>query len=137
MIYFNTQANAKFNAVGCALESYRMIHRTPWLSPAERVHSSQVPVIAGSDGDLGLHLMRFVMMERVSSREEVLSFLVDLKDALAAFTAGLESYAPVAVQFDDRHPALALDHGLEVTRASLRWARRTIAILRAVPAPVS
>jgi DNA-binding PadR family transcriptional regulator len=38
--------------------------------------------------DLGLHLMRFVMMEHASSREEVLSFLDDLKDALAAFTGG-------------------------------------------------
>ena len=85
--------------------------------------------------DLGLHLMRFVMMEHASSREEVLDFLTDLKDALAAFTAGLEGYTATAARFDDRHPALALDHGLEVHRASLRWARRTIAALRAVPAP--
>ena len=34
--------------------------------------------------------MRFVMMEHAASREEVLSFLDNLKDALAAFTAGLE-----------------------------------------------
>ena len=83
--------------------------------------------------DLGLHLMRFVMMEHASSREEVLSFLDDLRDALAAFTAGLERYAAVTAQLDDRHPGLALDHGLAVHRASLRWTRHTIAALRAAP----
>jgi DNA-binding PadR family transcriptional regulator len=87
--------------------------------------------------DLGLHLMRFVMMEHASSREEVLSFLNDLKDALAAFTAGLERYAAATTQFDDRHPGLALDHGLAVYRASLRWTRHAIAALRAAPAPSS
>src|ERR1700678_2309021 len=67
--------------------------------------------------DLGLHLMRFVMMEDASSREEVLSFLGDLKDALAEFTAGMERYAAASPQQGARHPALALDHGLEVYRA--------------------
>ena len=81
--------------------------------------------------DLGLHLMRFVMMEHASSREEVLSFLGNLKDALAAFTAGLERYAGATAQLDDRHPGLALDHGLAVHRASLRWTRYAIAALRA------
>jgi DNA-binding PadR family transcriptional regulator len=90
----------------------------------------EVPTVAR---DLGLHLMRFVMMEHASSREEVLSFLVDLKDALATFTAGLERYAAATAQLDDRHPGLALDHGLTVYRASLQWTRRTIAALRAAP----
>jgi hypothetical protein len=85
--------------------------------------------------DLGLHLMRFVMMEHASSREEVLSFLDNLRDALAAFTAGLERYAGATAQLDDRHPGLALDHGLTVYRASLRWTRHAIAALRAAPAP--
>jgi DNA-binding PadR family transcriptional regulator len=87
--------------------------------------------------DLGLHLMRFVMMEHASSREEVLSFLDNLNDALAAFTAGLERYAGATAQLDDRHPGLALDHGLAVHRASLRWTRHAIAALRAAPAPSS
>ena len=87
--------------------------------------------------DLGLHLMRFVLMEHASSREEVLSFLGDLKDALAAFTAGLERYAGTTAHLDDRHPGLALDHGLAVYRASLRWTRHAIAELRAAPAPSS
>ena len=85
--------------------------------------------------DLGLHLMRFVMMEHASSREEVLSFLGDLRDALAAFTAGLERYAADTGQPGDRHPGLALDHGVAVHRASLQWARHAIAELRAAPAP--
>jgi DNA-binding PadR family transcriptional regulator len=85
--------------------------------------------------DLGLHLMRFVMMEHAASREEVLSFLDDLKDALAAFTSGLERHAAATAQLDERHPGLALDHGLAVHRASLRWTRHAIATLR--PAPVS
>ena len=83
--------------------------------------------------DLGLHLMRFVMMEHASSREEVLSFLGDLKDALATFTAGLERHVTATARLDDRHPGLALDHGLAVHRASLRWTRHAIAALRAAP----
>jgi DNA-binding PadR family transcriptional regulator len=87
--------------------------------------------------DLGLHLMRFVMMEHASSHEEVLSFLDDLKDALAAFTAGLERSVAATAQLGGRHPALALDHGLAVHRASLRWTRHAIAALRAAPAASS
>jgi DNA-binding PadR family transcriptional regulator len=83
--------------------------------------------------DLGLHLMRFVMMEHAFSREEVLSFLDNLKDALAAFTAGLERYVATTAQLDERHPGLALDHGLTIHRASLRWTRHTIDALRAAP----
>ncbi|MGD0555015.1 MAG: PadR family transcriptional regulator [Streptosporangiaceae bacterium] len=84
--------------------------------------------------DLGLHLMRFVMMEHAVSREEVLGFLDGLNDALAAVTAGLERYA-AAAHFDDRHPSLALEHGLAVHRASLRWTGQAIAELRGAPAP--
>ena len=67
----------------------------------------------------------------------MLSFLGNLEDALAAFTAGLERYAGATAQLDDRHPGLALDHGLAVHRASLRWTRRAIAALRAAPVPSS
>lgn len=83
--------------------------------------------------DLGLHLMRFVMMEDMFQRDEVLTFLRSLADALAAFTADLERYA-AAADPGDRHPRLALDHGLAVHRASLQWARNTIEALSAVPA---
>lgn len=35
----------------------------------------------------------------------------------------------------ERHPRLALDHGLAVHRASLQWAKHTIAALSADPRP--
>ena len=84
--------------------------------------------------DLGLHLMRFVMMEHMLPRAEVLEFLHNLANALAAFTAELERY-PAVSDPGHRHPRLALDHGLAVHRASLRWAEDTIAALSAAPAP--
>ena len=84
--------------------------------------------------DLGLHLMRFVMMEHRFPREEVLEFLQNLTDALAAFTAELERQA-AGIDLNARHPALALEHGLAVSRASLQWAEQTIAALSAAPVP--
>jgi len=63
----------------------------------------------------------------------VLQFLQNLADALAVFTAELERQ-PVGVDPSARHPGLALDHGLAVHRASLRWAEQTIAALSAAPA---
>jgi DNA-binding PadR family transcriptional regulator len=83
--------------------------------------------------DLGLHLMRFVMMEHLLPPEEVLRFLQNLTDALAALTAQLEQYTTAPGLTG--HPRLALDHGLAVHRASLQWARQTIAALSAAPAP--
>jgi len=83
--------------------------------------------------DLGLHLVRFVMMEHAFERDEVLRFLVSLRDSLAEFTAGLERYA-AAPPDGDLHPRLALDHGLAVYRASLEWTEQAIATLRAAPA---
>lgn len=78
--------------------------------------------------------MCFVMMEHRFPREEVLKFLQNLADALAAFTAELERQTARA-DLSARHPALALDHGLAVSRASLQWAEQTIAALSAAPAP--
>ena len=80
--------------------------------------------------DLGLHLMRFVMMERLLPPDEVLSFLRDLADALAAFVAELERHAAAAGS-GVGHVRLALDHGLAVHRASLQWTERAIAALSA------
>ena len=82
--------------------------------------------------DLGLHLMRFAMMEHLVPRGEVLGFLHDLRDALAAFVAELARY-PAIAHVNELHPGLALDHGLAVHRASLDWAERTIAALGADP----
>jgi DNA-binding PadR family transcriptional regulator len=89
---------------------------------------------ATASRDLGLHLMRFVMMEHLLPPEEVLGFVRSLADALAVFVAGLEQYMAVA-DLGDRHPRLALDHGLAVHRASLQWAERTIATLSAALTP--
>ena len=77
--------------------------------------------------DLGLHLMRFVMMEHTVPREEVLGFLHDLRHALAAFVAELER---AIAHVDELRPRLAVDHGMAVYHASLDWADSTIAELR-------
>ena len=84
---------------------------------------------ATASRDLGLHLMRFVMMEHLLPTDEVLTFLQNLAGALAALTAQLEQYSEGA-DLTDRHPRLAIDHGLAVHRASLRWAQHTIETLR-------
>jgi DNA-binding PadR family transcriptional regulator len=100
----------------------RTVHAT-WLhAPIE------VPTVAR---DLGLHLMRFVMMEHVASRAEVLGFLDNLRDALETFTTGLERSRAGAAKLDDRHPAMALDYGIAVYQASLSWTEQAIATLRA------
>jgi DNA-binding PadR family transcriptional regulator len=75
--------------------------------------------------DLPLHLMRFVMMEPLLPRAEVLAFLADLRDALAGFLEAVEGYAASA-RFEDRHSPLALDHGIAAHAASLAWVKRTI-----------
>jgi DNA-binding PadR family transcriptional regulator len=89
---------------------------------------------ATASRDLGLHLMRFVMMEPVFPREEVLAFLRSLADALAVLVAQLERYT-ATTEMSELHPVLALDHGLAVHRASLRWARQTIAALSEAAVP--
>ena len=43
--------------------------------------------------DLPLHVMRFVMMEHMTPPADVLTFLADLRDALAACLDELEAYA--------------------------------------------
>lgn len=80
--------------------------------------------------DLGLHLMRFVMMEHLFSAAEVVAFLRSFADALAEFTSGLEHYMADADP-GTRHARLALDHGLAVHLASLQWAEHTIRELSA------
>jgi PadR family transcriptional regulator, regulatory protein AphA len=102
------------------------------------VHMAWLRVLAAPatvSRDLPMHLMRFVMMEHLLPRADVLAFLRSLADALAAFTADLEKYAAAAdFSFSGRHPGIALDHGVDVHRASLRWAERAIAALSTVDA---
>lgn len=82
--------------------------------------------------DMPLHLIRFVMMEDLVPRAEVLVYLAALRDALAVFLDGLEGYA-AAAKFDERHPLLALDHGIALFTASLAWTKRTINTLAREP----
>jgi DNA-binding PadR family transcriptional regulator len=72
--------------------------------------------------DLGIHLMRFVMAERELTADETLAFLRHLGDALSAFIADMEAFVR-NTPLPGRHPALALEHGLAVHRASLQWVR--------------
>ena len=80
--------------------------------------------------DLGLHLMRFVFMERILSPPEVHAFLMDLADALEAFLEGMERYVATNPP-PGHHPRLALEHGIAVHRASLSWAKSAMATLAA------
>jgi DNA-binding PadR family transcriptional regulator len=80
--------------------------------------------------DLGLHLMRFVFMERILSPAEVHAFLMTLADALETFLEGMERYAASITPPGD-HPRLALEHGIAVHRASLSWAKSAMATLAA------
>jgi DNA-binding PadR family transcriptional regulator len=80
--------------------------------------------------DLGLHLMRFVMMEHLFPEDEVVAFLRSFADALAEFTNGLEQYGATA-DLGTRYARLAVGHGLAVHRASLEWAEHTIRELSA------
>jgi PadR family transcriptional regulator, regulatory protein AphA len=82
--------------------------------------------------DLGMHLMRFVMMESQLPRAEVLAFLSSLQEALAHFLEGIERYTATlhgSAQHD--HVRLALEHGIAVHRASLDWTAEAITALSA------
>jgi DNA-binding PadR family transcriptional regulator len=113
---------------------HRRVYELTQAGQAAHLSWLRTPVAPATvSHDLGLHLMRFVMMEHLLPPDEVLTFLQNLRDALAALTAQLEQYAAGPDDLDNRHPRLALDHGLEVHRASLRWAEHTIAAFSAVP----
>jgi DNA-binding PadR family transcriptional regulator len=81
--------------------------------------------------ELGLHLMRFVMMEHRLPADDIISFMKSLVSALESFVAGMESFAasPDAKGLPGRFPLMAIDHGIAVHRASLDWARLTMARL--------
>ena len=90
--------------------------------------------------DLGLHLMRFVMMENNLERKEVLAFLNALADALGDFVDLMDRYLtspadrPWAEKPAPQHGRLALEHGIATHRVSLQWARSAIEAL-ARPGP--
>jgi DNA-binding PadR family transcriptional regulator len=113
----------------------RRVYEITGAGRAEHMSWLRTPVEPATvSRDLGLHLMRFVMMEHLFEPEEVLGFLRSLADALAAFVAQLEQAAAFTGP-GNSHPSLALDHGLAVHRASLHWAERTLAALSAAPTP--
>jgi DNA-binding PadR family transcriptional regulator len=114
-------ASGRRRSVYEATPSGRAVHESWVRTPVEAATVAR---------DLGLHLMRFVMMESLLTRLEVLAYLSDLRDALAALVAELERYTQAAA-FEGRHPALALDHGVQVHRASLDWAENAITSLTA------
>ncbi len=93
----------------------------------------RAPVDAGTvSRQLGLHLLRFVMMEPLLGREEVLGFLHDLDAALGAFLERLERHTDQPASHA-RHPSLALQHGIAVHQASQNWVKHTIANLTTAP----
>jgi DNA-binding PadR family transcriptional regulator len=85
--------------------------------------------------DLGLHLMRFALMENHLEREAVLAFLRDLADALDGFVSGVEQFvASARGRSLPQHAQLALEHGIVTHRASLEWACSALAALAEPPA---
>lgn len=110
----------------------RRIYSATAKGRADHLEWLRQPVEPESVGrDLGMHLMRFVMMEPELSRAEVVAFLADLAGALEGFVARIEDYL-AATTFPGRHPPLALGHGIAIHRASLEWVR---AALEALDAP--
>ncbi|MGO8875392.1 MAG: PadR family transcriptional regulator [Acidimicrobiales bacterium] len=118
-----------FDRAAPSVRHRRVYEPTPMGREAHASWLSTPVEAATVSRDLGLHLMRFVMMEHERPREEVLEFLHNLTEALSAFVAELQRYTEVTEL--GAHARLALDHGLAVHRASLRWAEHTIAALSA------
>ena len=82
-------------------------------------------------GDLGLHLMRFALMEDYVERPRVIAYLKELASALDSFIAELEHYLAIYGKSARLHGRLAVEHGIATHRASLDWAREAIATLDA------
>jgi DNA-binding PadR family transcriptional regulator len=101
-------------------DSGRAIHMD-WL------RQPVVPATVGAD--LGLHLMRFALMENHLPRAAVLAFLKDLETALDGFVSAMEQYVASGVQSGRPHAELAIEHGIAVHRASLEWTRAALAKL--------
>jgi DNA-binding PadR family transcriptional regulator len=115
--------------VSSGRRAQRLYHVTAAGRAAHLDWLRQPVVPATIASDLGLHLMRFAMMEKQLSREDVLAFLKSLADALDGFVCGMEQYVASGVQSSRPHAQLALEHGIAVHRASLEWTRSTMAAL--------
>jgi DNA-binding PadR family transcriptional regulator len=111
----------------------RRVHRVTALGRRAHLDWLRRPVDPDTVGrDLGSHLMRFVLMEPEVSSADVRAFLTDLADALERFVASIEAFV-ATTPLPGRHPTLALHHGVAVHRASLTWARETLAALSTPP----
>lgn len=112
----------------------RLVYEATPSGRAAHIDWLRLPVVPLTvSRDLGLHLMRFVMMEALVSKDEVLGWLRELMDALSKFVADVERYR-AEVPAGPLHVVLALDHGIAVHRASLAWARSTLETLATAPA---
>jgi DNA-binding PadR family transcriptional regulator len=117
------------NKVSSGRRALRLYHVTQ-AGRAAYLHWLRQPVVPATvAADLGLHLMRFALMENQLPREAVLAFLDDLASALDSFVSGMEQYLASGAQASRRHAELALEHGIAVHRASLEWTRSAAAAL--------
>ena len=105
-----------------ATEAGHAVHKEWLRQPVD-------PATVSVSNNLGLHLMRFVMMEDELDREEVLAFLKSLAVALEGFISGLERYIASGAPAHLQLAGLALEHGVAVHQASLDWARAAMAQL--------
>jgi DNA-binding PadR family transcriptional regulator len=111
----------------------RMYHVTD-AGRAVHVDWLRQPVVPATVGaDLGLHLMRFALMENHLPRAAVRAFLDDLANALDTFVTAMEQYLASGVQAHRPHAELAIAHGIAVHRASLEWTRSAVAALSQPP----
>jgi DNA-binding PadR family transcriptional regulator len=83
--------------------------------------------------DLGMHLLRFVMMADVLPADEVLGYLASLRAALASFVATLEHASTAPDVSENVAARLAVEHGLAVYRASLAWTEQAISTVGQQP----
>ena len=113
----------------------RMYHVTD-AGRAAHVDWLRQPIVPATVGaDLGLHLMRFALMENHLPRAAVQAFLKDLENALDSFVTAMDHYLASGAQASRPHAELAIQHGIAVHRASLEWTRSALAALSQAPVP--
>ena len=116
----------------------RRVQRMYYVTEAGRaVHLDWLrqPVVPATVvADLGLHLMRFALMENHLPRAAVLAFLKDLESALDGFVSATERYLASRAQSGRLHAELAIEHGIAMHRASLEWTRSALAAPAEAPA---
>lgn len=122
--------------VSAGSRTRRMYHITP-AGQAAHEQWVRAPVDPATVArDLGLHLVRFVFMERLLTPGQAAAFLASLSQALDGVISAVERYRhrqePASGR---RHEGLALEHGIAVFRASLGWTEHAQRVLAGEPAP--